>query len=685
MLLGSAPSKTYLFFFRGDFSNWYAIRHLTSIKITYENLLTFFLKDLNRDYHTDFKPTDVILTCLNNGKKIDDLNAHVPSEIQGSPTDFYVQPKMFESKEQLQQTIHSFCYNFVAEGKKFEDLGLYQGAFCFYEAANIYGIRDFARMLFMTKNWDILKGYLEHLVYFFPNDLETNKIVAICYEKCGDIDNALAIYKKHRKKSDFMRIAYYRYSQKKKNDMSNFISELNKAISGLESFDRYLLEELVHLSLNLKKYKVGINCCLRTKETVKLLTLFTKNPIYYDRVIKMASMKVSNSYSIPIKISQILYKNGSRLAGIDIARNIVEIHSLDMISSRVCALLYLLLIDYRYAELIETFIEFMTKNHISLLTNLNITKIVQEFQNISIFNTFDLLNNKPVSPEENLNLEDYRSRWENIPNYARKENSSLISIFIIITVYLYLEKYVSEVNYIIRKLAPFITDDLDIDFNIVTYYKALVQSLKKDAFYSVPTVKTIALGDEFSIFSGYLKYPKNAVINQIIPNPFVSITIWELRKKSNSGLKKALLDRISYYYDIYTSNPNRLITFYSFLFTMGTHDCERVIPKLIKKHRFRSLYDAVESIINVYFEFIAGVIKKMPKLEYFILAPIPRFQWSSVITHTFNQHLLKRQLPSNVKIINPISSPKLFYVIDTVDNYPTEEYAYNLIASLEKS
>ena len=37
----------------------------------------------------------------------------------------------------------------------------------------------------------------------------------------------------------------------------------------------------------------------------------------------MISMKVSNSYLMPIKISQIFYKNGNRLAGIDTSRKLI--------------------------------------------------------------------------------------------------------------------------------------------------------------------------------------------------------------------------------------------------------------------------------------------------------------------------------------------------------------------------
>ncbi|OHT15146.1 hypothetical protein TRFO_42683 [Tritrichomonas foetus] len=662
MMLGKpSPYRTYLVFFRGEFSYWSAIRHLLNISITYEQLLSTFLKDLNKSSKTTFTSSDVIFSCLNNGEKIIDLHAKVPTNFNS--TDFYVQPRNFESHEQNQLIAPPPSYNFVEKGRSLEKCGNIRGAMAFYEAANLYGIKDLAQILFKNRNWEDLKNYIEHLQYFFPDDIPMNHIIAKYYENMDEPEKALKIYKKLRDSSMYMKVAYFRKSPENQNNLANFIPLTTKSLASQEGFDPLLLNELIHLSYHFKKYKVGIELCLRHVETIKHLSLFSKNILSYDRVIKRCSTPNNGDYAQSITIIEILYKNGDTRAAFGIAKAIQPDNPLDFQSfSRVYAYINLLFIDYRFDELIKVFSTFFSYQEIPNIANFDSLMLIFKFAKIPIFNV--------KKPED--------SYYGGIFLTSEEENY-LFLIYITMVKFLFIQGYIDECKIIAERLIVAIAKIPDFENFYDPIFSLVKKVIQRPIACSTSTMKTLIIGDEFSVLGSFVKYGKNAVINQFIPKPFSGLRIWNLRNEKESGIKTKFFDVLNHF----SNDKKKEYQYSGIMFCLGTHDCEESISKLVKKFKFKTVQEAIDSIAAILIGIVNRFHESFPSFQIFVHAAFPRYKWSAILTNAFND-TISQKLPQYVQFVNPFPTASILDTVPINQKHQIKAYPNKLIGVLDK-
>lgn len=737
--------RTYFVYFKGEITTWLAYRHPSNFSVTYEQLLTDFLNALSANFNLNYQVDEVILTNLNSMDVVHDLSAKIQPNF--NLVDFHVQPtnyKVNDSREQS-QLIPPYCYKFVNEGKLLEQQGHYHGAFAFYEVVILHGIRDLSRMLFKTKNWNPLRVYLDHLLCFYPDDEQIFKIAAICYERLGDYKKALEIYNKYQNSSNFMKIGNYRLSPSLRNDKSNFILTVSRALSSQDAYDPFLLEQIIRLSLHFKKIDFGIDCCFRNIKTIKFLSLFTKNAIHYEQIVQKTTKILSEDYRAAIRTAQILFKNGEKSVAIDIARNFrPKKKGGRMMMARLYALLHLLFLDYRFEEMIVRFSKFFSiltlfstvqvssnlniympksKNSNDKNTNLNIYEMLQLLQNIPQFSDKILTNtdfsnisfpqhfNRLVQSIENNNYflnDEAETKFKDMTVNSYQcdfvdEKKHFLSIVILICGFLFFEGYLDECRVLLKKVeyqinllsSTFPERKIEYDDTIVRLFTTMRWPfIHYNVIYHSPSAgKVFVFGDEFANVPAYQKFGRNTIVNQFIPRSIPGLTLWELRPNrlakgkipdpSLAYIKKRTGNRLTFFDLIDFMAQNYNLSYVGVMLVIGTNDCETVIPKLTKKLTFKTLSDAIDTEVSILLGIIQKIHKMLPKVEIFVHTVMPRFKWSAVIANSFNLKLQEKMPPFAV-FVNPFKVDSILDTIELSENLPTYRYPGYISDIIEK-
>lgn len=562
----------------GNINVWNAFSHPADTPVTYNDALRSFLTILKNEHDIEHEIGEISLKNLLNETDITHFNEIIPNT--NPISEFSVHPPNLNTEPY--HVTQQYISKFVKMGKMLENQGNYKGAFEFYEVSQLQGIKDLSRMLFETKNWVNLRFYLEILLLFYPNDEEVFRMAAICYERVNEPEKALEIYGKYQGQSDFMKIGFYRLSQIISHDKSSCILAINKIITNPDIYDPYMLEQVIRLSLHFKKIEFGLNCCFRNAKTIKLLSLFTKNAVFYEKVVDFTTKYLSTDYRAAIRTIFILYKHGDRNIATDIANSIRPRKKGGyMQMQRFYPIMFLLFTDFRYEEMVARFSKFFSilatfsnqetysfenpqlKAPSKKYEDFTFLKLVQRLQKLPQFKHQINLNieipencdsksfqrlvrliesdffDYEANPEFQGVNEHFCEDFEKLNKYDEKV--AFYSIMILLCAYLFVEGHLKDCQELIVHLELMIKLFLlsteqahhqpKFDDEIIQLFVSIQRSLisRVSPRFSESTGKFYVVGDEFVNLLAYEKFSRGTIVNQFLPRSIPGLTLYDLR------------------------------------------------------------------------------------------------------------------------------------------------------------
>lgn len=612
-------------FFEGDKNWWCCYRLNENQKVHVNEIIDNFLEKLKTILNINLTIDDVLIYYYNFKSPIldriplDDYKKNIQDLSADNSIEIFVQTKNYKPIIKKEKINTELAASFVSKGREFQEKGFNIDARDFFQAADIYGYLDLAKLYFNKHMKEQLKLLLPRMKEIFPNNRDVN-LMALAY--CTDS----AQYK------EYLALAYRHLDSCFGNDKFFHLFSLAKIHIGHNEYDK------AQECLNNAK---AINDChpiiaqleteiqIALKDAPNAITMALRSPMAYKYLSTICQMdhgyanlqqKVFNSKDIYYQT----FFTPKALA--DIGKNLFKYGSVNY------AVTFL-----REAYLSKSEVEIVYQ----LLKILHIMHSKQQF--LEILKNFINLNQNEIIP--GINFKDLLPMFANIDtkliskNISRQTFTSLppgglpiIKLMMLISCFLYSFANYSNAYDIRLKIRCYSNPIRSIKFGNV---KRMFQSCDKPPpnIGRMQEAKLAIVGDEYVYTAGPIPFltdeEKLSFKTEYFAYP--GLSIHDLTKSEfNSGIKA-----------IFLQNMLSISKHFNYvILSFGTIDCAKIIPKAIQDLEYLRVANIVVDLINPYVDLILEYKESSTASIY--VHPAYMFEATQPISDIFNKVLASK-------------------------------------------
>ena len=641
-------------FFEGQVNWWAAYKRPRICKIRYSDLISDFLKKLEIKFKISLTPDDVyiyfFIESTSEKVRVMDLNTNIPESHNHS---FEIVVKALEStKEPTRADVPAEkALNFIKMGNLFYEKNDFVNALLFYDAADHYGILDYAKIFYKNKKWELLQAILPLLFKYFPTNIDVIIMQCKYLEHTGNYSQALNFYIRALQFSDRSEInlgtarVYMKMNEFLRADL-----RIKKALAA-NDYDPKTLKEFCKLKIAIGDYHSAITIALRHPQTYKMLGKAVIDDESFNTLVSLIFNPINtenptffNSKAIS-DIGKILYKNGQTKYACKFLQDALNVNAGVEIFYQLFKIFFLERDRANFSNVLKQFIAIYSGEVFPGLSSGDLVHATNpEHRLISLF------------PPPNVNS-------------LRPELLPFLKIWMLMTCYaysfgMYLHSYEirNKFNNFLEFLKPpLVHGNLFFLFQASNHAPPLTpkQGLRKLIF----------LGDENMFYTGPMTIGIDNDLINVEHVPYCGLSLFSMQNKETVQ-KKKFLEQLDNYLDV------------DVVLCFGTIDCQKEIPKLIQKMVFKKPFDAIKSIVDNYIKFLNTLIPKK-KQNIFIHPAFPLKEDSARIVGVFNAYL-KENLPKDFVFLRifdeKVGIPKVLIPENRMSN---GEYHFNLRKEIE--
>ncbi|OHT11618.1 hypothetical protein TRFO_18879 [Tritrichomonas foetus] len=627
---------------------WKAYKVNVKDKVTYSQLLKLFIEEYQKErkVEVDIKSIRVaVLGCIT-FKEINVKN--LDSEIS-SEREFAV---LFESLSPEDKRV--FCrrgvsHDFLNLGLYFSQKKLYRCARKFLTISGIFGLKELIKFFSQLRDHNNIQRCLEKVRYYYPNDLEIEKIAAECYENSGEKEKALQIYSDNKDKLPIFNVAYERLklTSKAKYSVDNIV---HNAIDTTPIMSRELLFECALLYIRNKQYKEAIDLAL---QSIDLFSDFIRNFCLIPNVSKNIVNALTNSSLPPMYVASLalkIHKHGFAPHARKIAKHLFETFK----NNFFCALIYVSMLFkcYKYEKLVNvvsSFIRSLPGYFYNFDTNL-IKKLLESTQ---LFEGKLLYSESPPTiKKEDINEDD--------KNYFLYMLMIISLVFFLIGDIKFFKNFTRIFeNYLLPSSKDYIgiANIPHMFYNIWLMHQSAYKILPNVSNINNSDSNLLVIGDVHAISCCNLRIDIRKKQYHITSLPIENLSIWDLRPESKKSSK------VLFYRFVQRANQ-----FPALLLVLGTRDCEIAIPKLCSKN-FSKSQITIPSFVQIYMTVLEEISQFAPDSMIIVHSAFSRYPWSAAIVRLFNEEL-RKYVKDKYKFVYPFpaNTANNFFATPGIEN-----------------
>ncbi|KAH0794025.1 hypothetical protein GPJ56_002053 [Histomonas meleagridis] len=508
-------------------------------------------------------------------------------------------------------------------GDNFFSQKRYRSAFTFYNESGTYGVWRLFHLLYKIKAWKTITDKHNNIIDFIPNTNETNVMIAEAYEHIGKTNEAFEIYKNcliNGFASCEVQTGLSRCFTSKQNFTSAAVSIMNAL--NIDSQNPEAILQSAKIYLLSSNYDSAVKTLLRCPAIYKHIPQFFQSDLSFMKQFLGTVTVLSVNTKSLLSLCRTLYKHGSVAEPLNILKSAYfsTKHNIDVTLLFFSILLeqnqFSLILDHSY-EFARTYIH-------TPIRGVGLTKFYEILTDLYEKEIDDQITDIPF---ESFSTESY------------------LGCILCILIALFLEGNISG----------FANGFLDPKLGFYSYYETLFSKKRTSSITEMyifcerasilnqsesikkKNNKTImCIGDHNVIHSSFLKMKIKNTKFTIMPHPFYNLSIWKLRKASNSPQKER-------FFSLLQTLPD----YNSVIFVLGTYDCEIEIPKFINKCLWNTVSKAIAAVVEIYVSLLKIIMERNPGITIYVHPALSRFIWSAPIVNSFNAEL-EKALPESV-------------------------------------
>jgi tetratricopeptide (TPR) repeat protein len=600
-------------FYDGKTQWWLAIKRPNE-KIRFDHLIQFFLGKLEQKTQEKVSLKQILVLLLDGNQRfrVDDFTRFIPYS-QGSNTEIYI---TIEDKPPFRK--RGIVYTpkvqkLIDCGKVFCEKGDFKTGIDLFSEADIYGLLETAKNLYKLKRWKFMEPLFPKLLIIFPGSVDVAIIHGSYLEHLGYFDEALDAYRRALKFTDSPEITVGLSRLFLQRGDVSYANLMIKSALLADDMNPNTLIQSAAINLKTEQYDLAVLVCLRNPKCYKYLAEISKAPQGLEAIQHaFTSMKIPEKGRV--QIAWELYMRGRREESLRLLHQIsVELNRSPLVS---VVYLYILLVEGRTNTFFEIVQLYCEKHSSETYGGISFSEIDSVFNSLGSYSTKSM-----------------RSAYDKKSSeYSRTMHKRPLAIFIILSVFLFINGNYMESMTLRAQIAPYVSETA-LCPEYKTLHRLFYLCYKQPPLTGIttPAGYIYVVGDEFLLMTGSAPVLSNGMPINLRHAPIPNLSIWKLLKKNDNGLKQRFFDAIEY-----ASKYSAVLIF------LGTNDCEVEIPRHVRNYRFQSVKEAIHNTVFGFGDLIRNIKTTNPDCRIYIHPAIPRYDVTAPLVGSLNTELRAR-------------------------------------------